>query len=74
MPFGVLVYASIHPLPCTRKLARTPSHEDALELRGRLCGFELTGRLQDPPLSTMSTTVPTGTEIVLRLLATVSRM
>ncbi len=43
---GMWTSDSIQPLPCTRKLARTvPSQDDEAERRGRVCGFELTGRL-----------------------------
>ncbi len=74
MPLGMWTSASIHPLPCTRKLAVTvPSQNDVLESRGKFFGSELTGTLQCWEVSSTSITVPNGAVMVDRLLAKVTR-
>ncbi len=68
------VTASIHPLPCTRKVARTPSQDDELEMRGSVLGSELTGAPHAADVSSTSIMVPKGTVKVARLFASVTRM
>jgi hypothetical protein len=61
-------------LPCTRKLARTPSQDDELDTRGSIFGSELTGAVHAAEVRSTSIMVPTGTVKVARLLASVTRM